>query len=148
MSKCHNRVFIYSFIQQDVYESLSEPRMAVGVSGHRASSGCRQPLLPSATDAPAPTSWRPATAGLHHSSNPAARSLTGQRLLISAQISSSWNWVPFRKVHHVEKGLRCKNNAIYQWRQGDAWKMIDFPDVAGVYHRLIFTAPCAGWLQP
>lgn len=48
----------------------------------------------------------------------------------------------FQKVYHVEKALQCKNNAIYQPRQGDCQKMINFPYMAVVYHQFILTSPC------
>lgn len=86
----------------------------------------------------APGSWRPATAQqhlIHHTLQP--RALTRQLLLISAQISLSWNWAPFKRCIMLKGACDAKTMPFFQRGRGDSLGDDPFP-VRGCGFSLVY----------
>lgn len=113
------RANVHPSIKQTDLRFVQISQVCVPYENIPCSQDVRSAILCFSQSVCAPTSWPPATKELlfiHQTLQHCT--LTRQLLLIPAQISFIMELGSFQKVYHVEKGLQCKNNAIYQLRQG------------------------------
>lgn len=126
-------------IKQTNYRFGKVSEVCVPYQNIQCSQDVRSAALCLSQGISASPSWHPATTELLFIHQTLQHStLTRQLLPISAHISLSWNWVHFKKFIMLKRACNAKNNAIYQRRQGDCQKMMNFPYVAVVYHQFIF----------